>query len=146
VECVRRWVRRCGEVWWALEARWWVYDGSQMCETASKCVLFGLCWRGVCQGLVTRQLMVFLTVVVRIKSERERQCQVFTPIGCRPNVTAIVSKAPAFNSYLTSTFKLRALLQTHLFKVLHFEPSLYFHVGSCHCNFNWILPSTLSAS
>jgi hypothetical protein len=109
-------------------------------------LFFWVCWRGVCQGLVTRQLMVFLAVVVRIKSERERQCQGFTPIGCRPNVTAIVSKAPAFNSYLTSTFKLRALPKDHLFQVFQFRPSLYFHVDSCHCNFNWITPSTLSAS
>jgi hypothetical protein len=133
-------------VWRALEARWVgmrvqsdVQDGKQM-------RLLSLCWRGVRQVLVARQLMVFLTVVVRTKSERERQCQGFTPIGCSANVTAIVSKAPALNSYPTSTFKLRALLQDDLFQVLPFASSLYFHVDSCYYNFNWITPSTLSAS
>jgi hypothetical protein len=78
---------------WALEAHW---EGEKTAVNSGDGKRMRL-WRvGNRQGrrcLVARQLMMFLTAVVRIKSERERQCQEFAPIGCGSIVTAIVSQS-----------------------------------------------------
>ena len=88
----------------ALEARFARLAFRQVLKTASKCVC-GDCVVVARGGtMLAAQLTVFLTVAVRTKF-LGTLVPSLTPIGSAVRVTAIVSRAPAFDSDSTSTFK-----------------------------------------